>query len=187
MMSGGVRWWGGLHVCTFKSTTLAVWELLCVCVFLFFFLEFVERPRQILSPRRTLGCWHVDKSSCLSQPCALIRSSTSKDWIMACCPRACRSLPCCRTAGDRQSALNLWVSGTRKKIRSGSCSQQETEGWCVYIDICTTEIHLYTYNSIYTVYGCSFNRSTDELSYMNCTCESTIKPVGFILLHFQHF
>lgn len=41
----------GLHVCTFKSATLAVWQYLCVCVVIFFILEeFVERPRQILSP-----------------------------------------------------------------------------------------------------------------------------------------
>lgn len=74
----------GLHVCTFKSATLSVWQYLCVCVLIFFILEeFVERPRQILSPspppRGRSGAWHVDKSSCLSQPCALIRSSTSKD------------------------------------------------------------------------------------------------------------
>lgn len=98
----------------------------CVCVFTPFFFfhcteEFVEWPCQILPPPRVLGCWHVDKSSCLSQPCALIRSSTSKDWIMACCPHACRSLPCCRTAGDRQSELNLRASGIReKKIKKPS-------------------------------------------------------------------
>lgn len=113
----------GLHVCTFKSATLSVWQYLCVCVLIFFILEeFVERPRQILSPSPSpggcSGAWHVDKSSCLSQPCALIRSSTSKDWIMACCPHACRSLPCCRTAGDRQSVLNLWVSGTRRRNKN---------------------------------------------------------------------
>lgn len=101
---------------TFKSTSVSD-------VYLIFWGESFEWPRQILStppphlptpPRRTLRCWHVDKSSCLSQPCVLIRSSTSKDWIIACCPRACRSLPCCRTAGDRQSALSLRALGGEK-------------------------------------------------------------------------
>ena len=158
----------GLHVCTFKSATLAVWQYLCVCVFIFLFWRSLSsvpvkscppphlhlpphhppppppHPRPRPSQRQDVGpqpppethrvksellfslpphpppggrsgAWHVDKSSCLSQPCALIRSSTSKDWIMACCPHACRSLPCCRTAGDRQSALNLWVSATRRR------------------------------------------------------------------------
>lgn len=95
------------------------------CVFNFFGGKFwvapsnpVHPPHLPTPPRRTLRCWHVDKSSCLSQPCVLIRSSTSKDWIIACCPRACRSLPCCRTAGDRQSALSLRALGGEKKLRA---------------------------------------------------------------------
>lgn len=158
------------------------------CVFVGFFLRsLLNGPVKILSPRRTLGCWRVDKSSCLSQPRALIRSSTSKDWIMACCPHACRSLPCSGTAGDRQSALNLWVSWRKeekkKKIRKrGLCRQQETEGWCVYIDMCTTRKHLSTYSSTY-IYCCgasSFVRyypffiTIYKLGYMTSTCASPV-------------
>lgn len=58
-------------------------------------------------PQRTRRCWRIDKTSCHSQPCVVIRSSTSKDWIMACC---LRSLPCSTTGGDRQSTLNLWAA-----------------------------------------------------------------------------
>lgn len=106
---------------TFKSTSACRAEDILWCVFNFLGEKFwvapsnpVHPPHLSTPPQRTLRCWHVDKSSCLSQPCVLIRSSTSKDWIIACCPRACRSLPCCRTAGDRQSALSLRALGGKK-------------------------------------------------------------------------
>lgn len=135
---------------TFKSTSACCAEDILWCVFNFFGGKVLSGPVKSCPPhpphlstppRRTLRCWHVDKSSCLSQPCVLIRSSTSKDWIIACCPRACRSLPCCRTAGDRQSALSLRALGG-KKTESSPCSQREAGGWCVYTDISTTGKYL---------------------------------------------
>lgn len=83
---------------TFKSTSACRAEDILWCVFNSFGEKFWVVPSNPVHPplstppRGTLRCWHVDKSSCLSQPCVLIRSSTSKDWIIACCPRACRSL-----------------------------------------------------------------------------------------------
>lgn len=144
-------WWG--------------WRLLlsgsyCASVYFFYFGGVCwASPSNSAPPRRTLGHWRVDKSSCLSQPCALIRSSTSKDWIMACCPHAGRSLPCCRTAGDRQSALNLWISRTGEKKGVHAARQQDdvftmTSGihtavyvrlWCfMYWWVLTHELHMCT-------------------------------------------
>lgn len=143
-----VKWAGMITRALSRVRQRVVRKIFCD-VYLIFLGKSFEWSRQILStpphlstpPRRTLRCWHVDKSSCLSQPCVLIRSSTSKDWIIACCPRACRSLPCCRTAGDRQSALSLRALGG-KKTESSRCSQREAGGWCVYTDISTTGKYL---------------------------------------------
>lgn len=143
-----VKWAGMITRALSRVRQRVVRKIFCD-VYLILLGKSFEWSRQILStpphlstpPRGTLRCWHVDKSSCLSQPCVLIRSSTSKDWIIACCPRACRSLPCCRTAGDRQSALSLRALGG-KKTESSRCSQREAGGWCVYTDISTTGKYL---------------------------------------------
>lgn len=99
--------------------------IVSTCLFgYFFWSSFGERPHHIL------GCQRVDMNSCLSQAWALIRSSTSKDWIMSCCPHVCRSVLCCRTAGDKQSALRLQLSETGVK----KLFMQPAGGWCVYTD-----------------------------------------------------
>lgn len=149
-----------------------------VCVFLSLFCfppeEFVEQPRQILSPWRTLGCWRVDKSSCLSQPSMLIRSSTSKDWIMACCPHARRSLPCCRTAGDKQSVLNLRVSGRKKEFRKQSVqSAGDRRMMCLHWHLHNWDVLVqqYIYNcGVPWLWNTAVLWTIDVLPYMNFTC-----------------
>lgn len=70
----GKRWvmmlGGGLHVCTFKSTTLAVWELLCVCVFIYFFFleEFVERPVKSCPPGGRPGAGMLTRAAASVNP-----------------------------------------------------------------------------------------------------------------------
>lgn len=61
---------GGLHVCTFKRTTLAVWELLCVCVFLFFFFGGVCRavPSNPVPPGGRSGAGMLTRAAASVNP-----------------------------------------------------------------------------------------------------------------------